>query len=292
MLLDQVKELFLKSIEQKNYSDETIRGYDSNLKDFNAYLSKRYNTSVYIDEVTVEDIEAYLQYLTDVRKLQPKSRNRYLSSISSVLTFALKKEWILKNPALMVDNAKVIEKQKVSLTNNEITELSNAIENPIIKTAILFMSASGLRVNETVHLKIDDVDFNINLINVIGKGGKYRTVPISQTLKPILLQYLEETRESESEYLFATKKTGRLSSQYINKELDRAVAKLGWTKKVTNHTLRRSFATALYSKGVSLLAIQKLLGHESLKTTAIYLNAHQSELFEAVNVIKLESEED
>ncbi|MFC5557593.1 tyrosine-type recombinase/integrase [Ureibacillus thermophilus] len=292
MLLDQVKELFLKSLEQKNYSDETIRGYDSNLKDFNAFLTQRYNTSVYIDEITVEDIEAYLQHLAEIRKLQPKSRNRYLSSISSMLTFAVKKEWINKNPAMLVDNAKVIDKPKVSLTGAEIMELANAVDSPIIKTAILFMSTSGLRVNETLNLKISDLDLTNNIINVVGKGGKYRPVPISQSLKPILLDYLEEIRNAESEYLFATEKTGRLSAQYINRELQLAVKKLGWEKKVSNHTLRRSFATNLYQKGVSLLAIQKLLGHESLRTTSIYLNVQQSELHEAVNVLKLENKED
>lgn len=285
MLLENANELFLQSLKLKDYSDETIRGYNSDLKGFNKFLSSQYNTSIYLDEITVEDIEAYLQYLADVRKLQPKSRNRYLSSISSMLTYAVKKEWITKNPALVVDNAKVIEKPKVALTEKEIDKLVEVIDKPIIKTAIIFMAKSGLRVNETINIKKDEIDINTNTIHVVGKGGKYRGVPIAQTLKPVLIHYLEEIRDSDSEYLFATKKTGRLSAQYINRELVIATEKLGWTKQITNHTLRRSFATNLYLKGVSLLAIQKLLGHESLKTTSIYLNVQQSELHEAVNLL-------
>lgn len=285
MLLEDVQEKFLDSLKLKDYSDETIRGYKSDLKDFNKFLSNRYNTSVYIDEIIVEDIEAYLQYLADVRKLQPKSRNRYLSSVSSMFTYAVKKEWIAKNPALVVDNAKVIEKPKVALTEEEIEELVEVIDHPVIKTAVIFMAKSGLRVNETINIKKDEIDLAMNTIHVVGKGGKYREVPIAQSLKPVLIHYLREIRNSDSEYLFATKKTGRLSAQYINRELAMATEKLGWTKKITNHTLRRSFATNLYLKGVSLVAIQKLLGHESLRTTSIYLNVHQSELHEAVNLL-------
>lgn len=285
MLLEDVQEKFLDSLKLKDYSNETLRGYRSDLNSFIKFMSNRYNTSVYIDEISVEDIEDYLRYLADIRNLQPKSRNRYLSSISSMLTYAVKKEWITKNPALVVDNAKVIEKPKVALTEKEIDELVEVIEKPIIKTAVIFMAKSGLRVNETINIKKDEVDLNTNIIHVVGKGGKYREVPIAQTLKPVLIHYLEEIRDSDSKYFFATKKTGRLSAQYINRELAMATKKLGWTKQVSNHTLRRSFATNLYLKGVSLVAIQKLLGHESLRTTSIYLNVHQSELHEAVNLL-------
>jgi len=285
MLLDNAQEKFLDSLKVKGYSDETFRGYNGDLNTFNEFLSHRYNTSVYVDEIDVEDIEAYLQYLANIRHLQPRSRNRYLSSLSSMLNYAMKKEWISKNPATLVDNAKVIEKPKVALTSDEIKELTEVIDNPIIKTAITFMSLSGLRVNETTSIKIDAIDFHKNVIHVTGKGGKYRAVPIAQTLKPLLTHYLKEIRNSASDYLFATKRTGRLSADYINSELATATKKLDWTKKITNHTLRHSFATNLYLKGVSLLAIKELLGHESLKTTAIYLNVKQSELHEAVNLL-------
>src|SRR5690606_34220343 len=145
--------------------------------------------------------------------------------------------------ALLVDRAKVVEQPKEVLTEEEVEQLVEAIEHPIIRIAVLFMAKTGLRVNEMANLKLRTVDFEMNRIHVFeAKGGKYRTVPLADSLKPVLEEYLQNTRETDSEYFFATKKTGRLSAQYVNSELKRAAKELKWKKHITNHTLRRSFA--------------------------------------------------
>lgn len=286
MQFEKAKTAYLVTLETREYSTETIRGYSRDLALFSTFMNLRYNLSVYIDEITIDDIEAYQQYLSNERKLQPRSRNRYISSISSLFTYALRKAWVDKNPAQFVDHAKVIEKPKVTLTEEEIKILVKKIQHPIIQITVLFMAKTGLRVSEAINLKTDDIDFQQNNIHVIGgKGGKYRCVPIANSLKPFLLTYSKEVRNTTVPYFFSTEKTGRLSGQYINHILKDTTTQLKWPKKVTNHTLRHSFATNLYQKGVSLVTIQKLLGHESLKTTAIYLNVQSVELHEAVNLL-------
>lgn len=286
MLFDETQELFLQSYKLKEASKETLYGYRRDLQLFHDFLSKRLNTSVYVDEIELEDLEAYLYYLAEVRKLLPSTRNRYLASVSSMLNYAVKKGWMEQNPALLIDRAKVIEQPKVTLNEKEIDQLVEVIEHPVIRTAVLFLAKTGLRVNEMTQLKLQAVHFETNRIHVYeAKGGKYRVVPMAASLKPVLQEYLDNIREADSEYFFAVQKTGKLSAQYINRELSRAIRQLNWTKHVSNHTLRRSFATNLYNKNVGLVTIQKLLGHESLKTTSIYLNVQSADLEDAVNLL-------
>lgn len=284
MLFEEAQTAYLTYLKMNEYSSETIKGYTKDLNSLNRFLQGHLNGLVYLDDVTRDDLEEYLIYLAEERNLQPRSRNRYLASVSSLFNYALKKGWIERNPAATIDSAKVIEKQKVSLTEKEIEELLGTIKHPIIHTSIIFMLKTGLRINETVELKMEHVDFENGLIYVVnGKGKKNRTVPMAASLRPYLLEYLETERDSDSPYFFATKKTGRLSGQYVNMQLRKAAKKLRWTKKVTNHTLRRSFATNLLSKGTNVVTIQHLLGHASLKTTSIYLNVQTDDLREAVN---------
>ncbi|MDV6378219.1 tyrosine-type recombinase/integrase [Sporosarcina sp. GW1-11] len=286
MLFDDAMALFLRSIRLKEFSGETQRAYARDLKLFNTFLSEEYNAAVYIDEITVHDIEQYLHYLAVDKVLKARSRNRYVSTVSSMFNYALKKEWIEKNPATFIDTARVTEQKKVSLTEGEIAQLVEVIEKPILRLAVLFMAKTGLRVNEVVMLKLSEVDLETNIVHVIeGKGGKYREVPIAESLRTELIEYLQQTREADSEYFFATKKTGRLSAQYINRELKMAAEALGWDKNITNHTLRRSFATILLNKNVNIVTIQHLLGHASLRTTSIYLNILDLDLRNAVDLL-------
>lgn len=286
MLLEDLKSTFINSLKINEYSKETIDGYKKDLRLFNRFLCRQYNGFVYIEDITTDDIEEYMLYLAEERKLKPRSRNRYLSSVSSMLNYAVKKEWLEKNPASVVDNAKVIETQKISLSEDEVEELLNAINKPLIRVAVNFMAKSGLRINETVNLKLENVDFEKDLIYVInGKGKKNRNVPLAKSMRSDLVTYIDQIRDSDSPYFFATKKTGRLSAQYTNYELRKAVNSLGWKKTVTNHTLRRSFATNLLHKGVNIVTIQHLLGHASLKTTSIYLNVQPPDLRNAVDLL-------
>lgn len=286
MMFDDVAASFLQSIQLKEFSAETLRAYKRDLKQFNTFLSTQYNTAIYIDEITVHDIEQYLHYLAVDKALKARSRNRYLSTLSSMFNYALKKEWVEKNPAAFIDTARVTDQKKVSLSEEEVSQLVESIEKPLLRLAVLFMAKTGLRVNEVVMLKLSAVDLETNIVHVIeGKGGKYREVPIAESLRTELIDYLQETREADSEFFFATKKTGRLSAQYINRELKMAAEALGWDKKITNHTMRRSFATNLLKKGVNIVTIQHLLGHASLRTTSIYLNILDLDLRNAVDLL-------
>lgn len=286
MLFTEAQKAFEKYMIYHEMSQETVKGYMKDLRTFNRFITERYNSLVYVEDITLAHVKEYMYYLVDKLELAPRSRNRYLFSLRSFFNYAVKKQWVDRNIAAKVHPVKVIQEKKVALTQEEIEELLEVIEHQIIRFAVVLMANSGIQVVEVKGIKMIDIDFAQNQFLIIGKGKWPRYVPIAKALKPYLEDYLTNIRgDIDSEYLLATSKTGRLSSGYINVELHKATEKLGWDKKVTCQTLRRSFATNLLRNDVNVFAISKLLGHQSLKTTAMYLQLNENELQQAVDTL-------
>ena len=286
MLMETAMDIYLDGLRVKEYSQETIRAYRRDLKKFQCFLMSEREGEVRIVDIMLADLESYVLFLKETCKLQPRSRNRYMSSLSAFFTYSVKRGWVSRNPALWLDAAKVYNRPMSVCTEEELCRLIEAIDQPVVRAAVEFMAKTGLRCGEATNLKVEEIDYQFGRIHVIaGKGGKYRSVPIAQSLLPVIQQYEQNVRNTDSPYFFATTKTGRLSAQYINFTLKRITKELGWKKKITNHSLRRTFATNLYKRGVGLETIKTLLGHESIRTTSIYLQLQEEDLRNAVDLL-------
>lgn len=144
------------------------------------------------------------------------------------------------------------------------------------KAILETMYSCGLRVSETVNLKISCLHLDVGFIRVIGKGDKERLVPIGRDAIKYIAIYHDEIRNKQKiqksfeDFLFLNNR-GKLLSRvmifYIIKDL---AAKAKITKTISPHTLRHSFATHLVEGGADLRAVQEMLGHESITTTEIY----------------------
>ena len=287
MLLKIAVQSFLVYLSSIDRSQETLSGYQKDLMLFMRFLESKYNCESYIDEVTSNDIEEYLHYLKEVRGYAPASRARSLHTFRSFFAYAYKKELVVRNIALSVERINIQQKERIYLSEEEVEQLVNKIEHSLIRLVVQVLYKTGLRISECLHLTVDDVDIERKVIHVVaGKGNKDRLVPISESLLPLLRNYMENGRpKTNSPLFFCTKKTGKLSPVYVNRELAEAVRKLGWKKKVTAHILRHSFASQLVKKDVNLVQIQKLLGHSSLKVTSVYTHTDLGQLSEAVNML-------
>lgn len=286
MLLSTGTDLFKQYLIKKQKSPETVRGYTMDLNQLERYISNKYNCPTYIEDLTEQDIEDYLEMLHVEKNYATASINRHLNSIRSICQFAYKQGWVKEDVSKDIESLKREQKERTHLEMDELEELFPAISHPLIQLATRLMAFTGLRVSECVNLTLDQVDLKKDLIFVVeGKGKKDRTVPISKALKPYLVEYVNHWRvQTDSPYFFATKKTGRLSPQYINRELHDATKRLGWNKVVTAHILRHSFASIVAQKG-SLVNLMKILGHADLKTTSIYLHSSQAQLRETVDLV-------
>ena len=285
MQLNNAVELFSEYVYNLDFSPNTIQRYTKDLNAFNLYLEQKYNGQVFLEDITVSDIEMFMASLK--KHYAPISRSRYLYTLRSFYKFAYKKELVEKNLALSLEPGKLPVKERHYLTEEEIEKLVEAIDHALISLVVVFLANTGLRISECLSLTLDDVDLDAGLIRVKnGKGNKDRNVPINKKLYPLIQDYRDNWRDAYgSERFFATKKTGKLTNTYINTVLRDAVKKLGWKKKVSCHILRHSFASNLIKKKVGIVEVQKLLGHSSLKTTSVYTHVDNEQLYEAVNVL-------
>lgn len=287
-LLDATQQ-FLQSLKLKNKSKETIKSYESRLKQLHAYLKKDKNAPVYVDMITEQKLDELVFADIKLNKLSNRTINHKVSAISSFCTFAVRKGWLTYNPTSEFERLPIKKEERPFLTEDEIHKVIEHIKHPIGMHVIYLMVYTGLRISEATNLTLQHVDFEEKIIKVIdGKGGKDRKVPMNTELEKILQKYLKEVRPNVASLnFFATEKTGGISPQYVNRLLKEAAKSAGIGKNITSHALRHSFASMLVKNNLHVAIISKLLGHADVRTTSIYMHAHQSELENAVNTIKL-----
>lgn len=272
---------YLKGVEK---SKKTIEGYYQDLNFFSKWLHQKYNCPIYLEDVIIGEIEEFLKMLKDERNYKPQSRKRVAASIKMFFKFAYKKKLITTDIATDIEPIKVVPKEREYLTEDEVIEFAEAISHKVVKVMVYTMFYAGLRVSEATNLKVEDVDLEKRQIKVIaGKGNKNRTIPINDKLYEILKEY--STWRIDSEYFFATKKTGKISKVRVEAIVRETREKLGIKKQVTPHTFRHSFASRLVEKNVNIVSISKLLGHSDIKVTSVYTHTNMNQLTEAVNMM-------
>ncbi|NYF23570.1 tyrosine-type recombinase/integrase [Sporosarcina sp. JAI121] len=287
MYMNEALDVFEEWSSLRGMSHETMRGYYVDSQQFARWIGEKSNAPVLIPAITVQHIEEFMRYLVKERKCMPRSVNRKLNTLAMFFQCMKKKNIIAENPLDEIERMKVPDTERTYLNRDEVEAIIDAINHPVLHYFALTMAYSGIRVNECIHLKLIDVNLDESYIQVInGKGGKNRRVPLSSHLAEQLTIYLQKHRpETNSLYFFATKRSGTVSTQYVNRILLEAYQKANIDKHVTSHILRHSFASYLVSKDTHVAVIQKLLGHASLKTTSIYLHVHQDDMKEAIERI-------
>ncbi|MFJ7745102.1 tyrosine-type recombinase/integrase [Peribacillus sp. NPDC097295] len=284
--------LFVESLErfgkyQANIerSPVTIRAYFEDLTLLNRFLEEKYNSPVYLEDITQEDVEEYLYYLKEVKGNQPISRKRVLGCMRSFFGYAYKSEWCDKNVTAKLESIKCQQKERHYLSEEEVNHFVNAIQHDLVRLVAQTLYYTGMRISECLCLQVEDVNLEDNLIYIRhGKGNKDRFVPINSKLKELLVDYNENWRVV-SDNFFATRISGALSPTRVAKVFSDTRKSLGWKKQVTAHILRHSFASKLVKNDVHLVKISKLLGHSSLKTTSIYVHSNMDDLKDAVNTL-------
>ena len=286
MLFSETANKLSEYMESIDRSPITIEVYKRDLGYIRRFLEERKNGPVYIEDVTQDDLEAFMRYVKEVKQYSANTRSNYFYTLRSLYAFAYKKGLIQRNIAASMDFMRMPKIERNYLTKKEVETIVDCIHSPLIALMANFLFNTGLRISECLNLTLDDVNFEKRSIHVRqGKGRKDRMVPINNKLYDLLLDYRENWRDANgSDFFFATRKTGSISYNYVNATIRNAAKKAGIKKPVSCHTLRHSFASALVDKNVNLVQIQKLLGHESLAVTSIYTHTNMEALAEAVNM--------
>lgn len=287
MLLTKAKEKFLRHLKSLERSAETIRGYRMVLNYLEEYYARKRNGPVYLEEITVDELDDFIYTMGAEKKWQPNSVQKCNYALRSFFGYCFRKRLCAADISQHMETIRGERKERIYLSIEEFQELLVVMDHATIKAVVESMFYSGMRVTECLSLQLEDVDFKGGVFHIRrAKGRVYRQVPIHNRLVPLLKDYLGKHRPAVGPgHFFATERSGKVSAQYVGVKLKEAAEKLGWTKNISPHVLRHSFASNLIKKNANLVHVQKLLGHADLRTTSVYTHARMDELTESVNAL-------
>ena len=280
-LLDQ----FLNYIKfEKRLSELTIKKYQNDINRLLQVNDKK------LTEFNSEDIRLSLSKL-HASGLSGKSLSRILSSWRSCFLFLNKSQLMKYDPTSGIKAPKAKKKLPQTLSIDQVFNLINIPQTGFIDTrdkAILeFFYSSGLRLSELVNIHISDIDMSEQTLKVLGKGNKFRIVPIGrkaiEALNLWILQRNKLNKILDSELLFLNQHGKKLTARAIQYRLKFWAQKNNIPENIHPHLLRHSFASHVLQSSQDLRAVQELLGHSNISTTQIYTHLdfqHLSKIYD------------
>ena len=270
---------------EKGLSKNTIESYSRDLQKFITYLEK--NNRSDISRVTNLEIMSFLVEIKS-QGLSSKSTGRNLSALRMFFKFLVQEGYLDVDPSINIESPKIRPNLPSVLS---IAEVDSLLSQPDVKTTrglrdramLELLYATGVRVSELVNLKLTSMNLDVGYIIAFGKGSKERIIPLGDTAKHYLKEYLviarpNHTKGTTSSFLFLNPSGNNFSREGFWKMLKRHALKAGINKKLSPHTLRHSFATHLLERGADLRSVQIMLGHVDIATTQIYTHITQERL--------------
>ena len=261
-LLEKMK----KRLSVSNHSEQTIVNYLRAVE----YLCK--HTGKNPQETEIDEVTDYLYQLQYYKFRAWRTIKIYVAGLRWFYTNILDDEEF----AFKIPYPKEEKDLPVVISRNELYKLFSACDNPKHKIMLMMVYASGLRRNELLNLKIEDIDTNDGKFRIRinrSKGNRDRYTVLSKVLLPQLREYYKNYQPQV--YLFNGSSRGKpMTASGLRHALKMAVKKAG-IKKINLHILRHCFASHALEDGMNIRTLQEILGHQSLKTTMIYLHVSE-----------------
>jgi integrase/recombinase XerD len=222
------------------------------------------------------------------REASEWTARKYYGSLAAAFEKAVLWNYILENPFRKVSKPKGRELLPAFFSDNDFRVFLSAVEDGYFRELCITGLLTGLRLSELLSLRWSDIDLTTKVIQVKNsetfttKTRKNRTVPMSEELFHLLKERKGNVR-SECEIVFHNRYGGKLLDTTVSQQFKKYVRSAGLNDKLHFHSLRHSFASALVTSGVSLYAVQKLLGHTTSKTTEIYSHLLPQQLHSEIN---------
>lgn len=279
--------IFLESPE------DPIKRYEKN-------VLKRFlldNCHLELENVKIDDLNEFRLYIAE-KWLSIKTVNAYMITFRSFFKFC-HKQWYKKSlDPTMIDLIKQRDREVTFLDSDEIIRLFSMIDTETIQwkrdfAIIECIYSTGLRISELTALNRNNINLDSQEFSIRGKGGKIRTVYLTDCSVKRIRDYIEAREDSFSPLFIRHNfdkdninsidlqdKDVRLSRFFITNKIKEYALRANIIKDVSAHTLRHSFATTLLSNGADIRAIQELLGHASITTTQVYTHVTNPKLKE------------
>ncbi len=278
---------------EKNYSENTIKGYASDIISFLIWLDS---------DCLKVDLNKLREYQHFIQRFNYKKTTilRKIASIRGFYKYLYREKYVDINPADSLIAPKKGKSLPKFLTDDEMEKILDNVDISTPagfrnKTILELLWATGMRVSELSGLNFGDLELDNNEIKVFGKGAKERIVLVSNRAKKYLEQYIKTARplvkgvnginidESDSSPVFINNTGYRLQTKTIRNVINQVVDKIQLPKHVTPHMFRHSFATKMLENGADLRIVQELLGHASISNTQIYTHVSTQHLKDVYN---------
>jgi integrase/recombinase XerD len=272
---DQIVERWLES----KAASSTAEGYASDFERFREFIG----VDKPLESVELGDLQRYAKHLrakktSKGKKLGAGRQRRLLNVVRSFYAFAVKLEYLPKNPALSLrlPKAEDVLAERL-LTREEVDQIIAAEENPRNQLLLKVIFYSGARVSEAINLEWRHVQPNPEggQLTLFGKGDETRTVVIPLEIYEALLGL--QGCGGENDYVFPSQKSPQLSRYQVFRIVKKAAKKAGLSHSISTHWLRHANATIAIHNGASLELVQRTLGHKSITTTQKYLHAQPND---------------
>jgi len=280
----QIRE-FLDFLEfEKGSSQNTVTGYNRDLIQFFLFVQKNFS------EIEEEDIFKYIEKLNE--KLRRNSVLRKISALKTFYKFCYLNRDVEKDPTGMVKTLKREQRLPEILTLKEMKQIvdncPHTPEGMRNKLIIKILIATGARISEILNLEIKDVENqDYEFIKVLGKGSKYRIIPIYDSLENEIKNYLTIYRPKLKNASESFKIFPNTRREKFWKDLKTIAKNAKIEKNVYPHIFRHSLATILLGNGADVRIVQEILGHANITTTEIYTHVEKSKLKMIYDNIKL-----
>ena len=255
---------------EKKYSKHTVNAYVNDLEEFIKFLNV--NSVKLNEKLNYSFVRQWIVELSE-NGLSTRSINRKISSLKSYFNFLIAINKLNVSPLKLHRNLKVEPKIIIPFNEREIDKVfeifnnnSGKLDRDFLIIEILY--STGIRRDELINLKFEDIYFEQGLIKVLGKRNKERLVPVLPNLLSKIKNY--SSNNSINNYLFKSKNGKKISPSTIYRIVKKYFRQISSKNKISPHVLRHSFATHMINNGADINSVKEILGHSSLASTQIY----------------------
>ncbi len=276
---------------EKSLSENTCQAYLHDVALLQKFLEEK-GYALAPEKVELKHLQEFLASVKDWM-LAARSQSRIISGIRTFYKYLLMEDMVSENPAELLEMPRLPLRLPNVLSVEEINLLIGAIDlsspqGQRNKAILETLYCCGLRVSELVNLRISDISFDEEYVNVIGKGNKQRLVPLGESAKKFIQFYIKDVRrhtpvvKASADVLFLNRRGNKMTRVMVFYIIRSLAKKTGLAKTISPHTFRHSFATHLVEGGADLRAVQEMLGHESITTTEMYTHLDREYLRDAI----------
>lgn len=267
---------YLRTVKKTSHNTEV--SYERDLRKMERYLAAQQVTE--LGKVSETFLNSYMLYL-EREQLSPATVSRNVASIRAFYQYAVRRKYVEEDPSENLRPPRVERKAPEILSVEEVDLLMNQPDTDTIKglrdkAMLEILYATGIRVSELIHLRMNDLNLTLGYISC-KEADKERVIPFGKTAGEALKQYLEHgrsglLREEACDFLFLNCSGKPMSRQGFWKVLKGYGKSAGITSDLTPCILRHSFAAHLLQNGADLKSVQEMLGHSDISATQMYLN--------------------